>query len=464
MKLAELKDKKILILGFGREGMDNFKFLRKLFPQKTLGIADRLKFKDLLPKAQKLIYSEKCSGTIKLHLGENYLKALKNYDVIFKSPGIPFKLLISDINKQKITSQTEIFFENFSGIIIGVAGTKGKSTTASLIYQVLKERLKVHSLKFASQTFNRVNLAGNIGKPVLSFLFSARPDNIFVYELSSFQLMNLKKSPQIAVLLNSYPDHLDYHKNFKEYVQANANITRYQSKNNFLIYNSQDKIIKKTADKSKAKKIPIRGKYYLLNIAAAKKIGQIFKIPEKIISEAIKQFKPLAHRMEFVGRFKGINFYNDSLSVIPETTIEALDFLDDKVQTLILGGFDRGLDFKKLAKRILKSKIKNLILFPATGEKIWREIANFNRGRASAKLPKNFFVDRAKKTSFSSSPSPRYSGTRYMKDAVKLAYKHTQKGKICLLSPASASFGLFKDYKERGDLFKKQVFAQQKRR
>ena len=386
MILNELKDKKILILGFGREGRDTFRFLRKLFPKKKIGIADQ-KF------------------------DKNYLKKIKDYDVVIKTPGLPFKKLTRN-DLVKITTQTEIFFENCPGKIIGVTGTKGKSTTAFLISQILK----------------KARLLGNIGKPALSSLLTAKPNDIFIYELSSHQLYNLKKSPHIAVLLNIYPEHLDYYRNFNQYLSAKANITKYQTKKDYLIYNSQDPLVKKIAQKSKAKKIPIKGKYYQLDIAAARAVGKIFKVPRP------EKFKFLPHRLEYLGKFKGIEFYNDSLSTIPETAIEALDYLGDKVQTLILGGFDRGLDFKKLAKRILKSKVKTLILFPTTGKRIRRALRAYG-GRASVS---SFFVSD-------------------MEKAVKLAYQYTDKGKICLLSPASPSFGIFKDYAERGNLFKKFV-------
>ena len=425
MKLNELKDKKILILGFGREGKDTLLFLKKLFPKKKISIADQ-------------------------KLDKNYLKKLKGYDVIIKTPGIPFKIL-PKAALRKITTQTDIFFDNCPGKIVGVTGTKGKSTTASLIYQMLKA---------CPELSRRAHLVGNIGKPVLNLLFSAEPRDIYVYELSSHQLYNLKKSPQVAVFLNIYPEHLDYYKNFQEYINAKANIARYQTKDDYLIYNAGDKIVREIAKKSKieltqkakgkkrisfsspAKKIPVRGKYYELNKAAARAVGKIFKVPSKIIDKAIKEFKYLPHRLELVGTFRGITFYNDALATIPEATMAAIDSLGPRVQTIMLGGFERNIDFKNLAKKVLQSKIKTVILFPTTGERIWKEIMKLSRGRG---VPEHFSTDN-------------------MRDAVKLAYRHTGKRKICLLSTASSSFSIFRDYKEKGNLFKKQVFAQQGQR
>ena len=418
MELNELKNRKILILGFGREGRDTFLFLRKLFPKKTIGIAD------------KLAKIKKPDKKTRLYSGKNYLKSLKNHDVIIKSPGIPFKILPKSALK-KITTQTEIFFENCPGKIVGITGTKGKSTTASLIYQILKQGgIKAH-------------LVGNIGKPVLSLLFSVAPNDVYVYELSSHQLYNLKKSPQVSVFLNIYPEHLDYYRSFKEYVNAKANIIKYQTKEDFLVYNAGDKLVREIAKKSKAKKIPVKGEYYELNKNAARAVGKLFKIPKATIEKVISQFKPLPHRLEYVGTFRGIKFYNDALSTIPETAIAAIDTLGDNVETIFLGGFDRGLDFRNLAKRVLKGKIKNVILFPTTGEKIWRDIL-WQVKNDFSKLPRAFLVQN-------------------MKDAVKLAYEHTRKGKICLLSCASTSFSIFRDYKEKGNLFKKYVKCYGKR-
>ena len=436
MKLETLKNKKILILGFGREGKDTFEFLSKIFPENIFGIADKDKNCKLKIENWKL-------RKTKWHLGENYLRALKYYDVIIKSPGIPIHLpeVERAFKEGKITSQTEIFFENYKGKIVGITGTKGKSTTASLIYKVLKEG----GLK--------VRLAGNIGKPVLNYLISSKKDEIFVCELSSHQLYNLKISPHVAVFLNIYPEHLDYYKDFNEYLMAKANITLWQKKNDFLVYNFKDKNVREIAKKSKAKKIPIKdysnvlknigikkipfyGEFYGLNIACAIEVGKIFGVEKKKIKKAIEKFRPLPHRLEYVGKFKGIDFFNDSLSTIPQTTIAALNSLREKVQTLILGGYDRGLDFKELAKEILKRKIENLILFPETGDRIWREI--LKQVKDDSRLPKAILVQN-------------------MKDAVKIAFEITEKGKICLLSPASPSFGIFRDYKERGNLFKKYV-------
>jgi len=438
MKLDKFKNKKILILGFGREGIDNFKFLRKLFPGKTLAVGDKLEFKKLDKKTQKLLKSDKKT---RLHLGKSYLKNLKNYDIILKTPGIPLRT-IKKVKNTEIISQTEIFLENCPGMIVGVTGTKGKSTTASLTYEILKKAgFKVH-------------LVGNIGKPVLSLLSKAKKNDIYVYELSSHQLVNVKKSPQIAVFLNVFPEHLDYYRNFREYTQVKGNITKFQTKNDYLVFNKEDKIVKEISKKSKAKKapfnliklekiikvkdIPLKGSFNFQNVKAAIAVGKIFNISDKLLASAIKKFKPLPHRLEFVGKYKRIKFYNDALSTIPEATIGAIDALGNNIQTIMLGGFERNTDFTELAKKVLKSKIKTVILFPTTGKRIWNTIEKEARKLKIKKLPSNFFTDN-------------------MKDAVRLAYKYTKKEKICLLSTASSSFSIFKNYKEKGDLFKKYI-------
>ena len=372
MKLKDLRDKSILILGMGREGKATLDFLKKNFPEKKIDVADQ---KD----------------------GPDYLDKLNDYDVIIKSPGIPY---LTEIKKAKsngkiITSATNIFFAEFKGKIIGVTGTKGKSTTTSMIYQVLKSGgLDVY-------------LVGNIGKPALDLLDEIKKDSIVVFELSSFQLADLNKSPHIAVITNIYIDHLDWHGSFEDYKKAKENIIKYQNKTDILISNK---------DRAETARI----------------IGRLFKIPEEKINKAIKNFKPLPHRLEFVAEKNGIKFYNDSLATNPHATIYGLNTLGEDVETLIAGGLDRGVNYSILGPAIAKSKIKTLILFPDTGEKIGKvvrhqslDIRQFNAGN--------------------------------MEEAVRIAFEKTSKGKICLMSPASASFNMFKDYEDRGNQFKSWV-------
>jgi UDP-N-acetylmuramoylalanine--D-glutamate ligase len=437
MKTAELKDKKILILGFGREGIDTFNFLRKAYPQKPIGIADKANRRQLSSKAKNIIKKDK---KLKLYLGKDYLNSLKRYEVIIRSPGVAPKTIKTFLTKrQRLTSQAGIFFEECPGEIIGVTGTKGKSTTASLIYEILKK----NGIK--------AKLAGNIGKPMLSMLGSARKDTYYVLELSSHQLLDLKKSPHIAVLLNIFPEHLDYYEGFTDYANSKARITRYQTKEDFLIFNPDNEPVKKIAAKSRARKISLasvrlpkrkfllKGKFNLYNIRAAVAAARLVGLNNREIFEAVEKFKPLPHRLEYVGKYKGIIFYNDALSTIPEATLAALETLGNSVQTIFLGGFDRGLEFGNLVGKILNEPIKNIILFPETGERIWREmLKQTEKNEDLLKKHKVFLV-------------------QGMEDAVKLAYEFTDRGKVCLLSTASPSFGLFRDYREKGELFKKFV-------
>jgi UDP-N-acetylmuramoylalanine--D-glutamate ligase len=463
MKLTEIENKTVLILGFGREGQDTYRFLRRLFPKKMIAIGDRTKILD--DKTKKLLKKDKF---IKLYSGKGYLRAVKKYEVIIKSPGIPSKELSPFLTKkQKLTSQTEIFFDNFRRTIVGITGTKGKGTTASLAYKILK-----------AGGLN-VKLAGNIGKPVLNFLKNSKKNDVFILELSSFQLENLRKSPHIAVFLNLYPAHLDHHKTFKNYKKAKENITLHQTEKDFFIYNAQDYNLLDIAKKSKALKIglkiapqkspitnfqeaylksgwlfwgsekiiqrkdvPLFGDFNILNVLAAVSIAKIFNIPNSKIKSAIKSYKPLPHRLEKIGAYKGIIFINDSLATVPESVVSALDALNGKVDTLIIGGnYVKGTNIEKLAKAISSKNISNLIFLVKdmrskleTAPLIYRYVKKTN----SAKKMNFFFVSE-------------------MKEAVKTAYQHTKKQKFCLLSPGAPSFNLFKDYKERGNLFKKFV-------
>lgn len=461
MKLSELKEPSLLILGLGQEGLSALRFLRALFPEKTLGAADRLPLDELPPDAAELLRSD---GNLRLHLGPDYLQSFAQHDVIVKSPGIPVTLpeyARAVRSGRKVTSQTELFFSNCSGTIVGVTGTKGKSTTASLIHAILQRGGKKSAL------------VGNIGVPALDLLRESTPDSIFVYELSSHQLESLRQSPHIAVLLNIVPEHLDYYASFEHYVAAKENITRFQSPDDWLIYASDHAIPREVAARSPARKLacsletlsvpgcevvgewivyspergrkemilearesPLPGRFNLLNVAAATAVGRLFGVQAATIATAARSFQPLEHRLERVGTYAGITFYNDAIATVPEATIAALDTLGDDVETILAGGTDRKADFAKLAKRLLQSRVRTVILFPKTGRRIWEAVCE-QEPAASSRLD-HFFVEN-------------------MEEAVELAMQHTTPGKICLHSPASPSVGLFRDYRDRGEQFKRLV-------
>jgi len=424
MKLESLKNKKILILGFGREGKDTFNALRYLFPKKKLAIADQ----------KKIHLSFK---NIKTFFGKDYLKSLKKYQVIIKTPGIAFKDIKRYLKKNHIiTSQSNLILNNFSGKIIGVTGTKGKGTTASLIYKVLKKA-----------NFN-IDLGGNIGKPLLLKLVKKDLSDILVYEFSAQQLEIVNNSPYIALFLNLYPAHLNYFKDFESYKKAKSNIFKFQKKDDYLIFYKNQSILRKIVKKSKAQKIGFSkqrlnkfkkeigkinliGDFNFLNILAAFKVAKIFNINKKLFINSVKDFKGLPHRMEFVAKKQGIKFYNDSLATVPQATILGIKNFKNDLKTLILGGENNNLKLNDLVKEILKSNINNLILFPETGKNI-KEILENKKSNINYVLVDN------------------------MERAVKLAFKYTSNG-VCLLSPGAPSFNLFKNYKQRGDLYKKYV-------
>jgi len=432
MKISQLKNKKIIILGLGVEGLDTYSFLRKNFPAKKLILADKRNLSSFDSKTQNTFKKDKY---IELILGEDYLSKIKDAEVVIKTSGIVLSSIKKYLNKTAIvTSQIELFFDNCNAKIIGITGTKGKSTTSTLTYSLLKAaKIKTY-------------LLGNIGTAPLSFLSKINKSDVIILELSAHQLQNLQKSPHIAVFLNIYPEHLDYYKNFKEYFNAKANIALHQKKNDYFIFNSNIKEIKNLANKVVSKEIPINpDKFQDIikqsniknithqdNISAILEIAKILKISDKIIIKTLNNFKAPDHRLEYIGEFNHIKFYDDSIATIPEAVIFALDTLGENVETLIAGGLNRGIKFNKIAKRIANSNIKNLILFPDSGIEIKKEIE---------KLKKNSNI--------------LFYETESMEDAVSFAFQKTSKDKICLLSPASPSFNLFKDYQDRGNTYQK---------
>ena len=395
-----------LILGYGIEGKATKEYLEKKFSALKIATSDA---KD----------------------GPDYLAKQKNYDIAIKSPGVYKKYI-----KIPYTTATNIFFsyaKQIPGVkIIGVTGTKGKSTTASLIYHILKKSGKT------------AQLLGNIGTPMLSALLGKiKKNTIFVLELSSYQLDDIKYSPDIAVLTSLFPEHMDYHYTVKNYYNAKKNIIKFQEKGDVFIFNQKDKKALSWLSEVRGKAVPFAqdaflneidlpliGPHNRENIRAAVSAVKEFAIADAKIRRGIKTFKPLPHRLEFVGKHKNIRFYDDAISTTPESTIMAIKSLKE-VDTIFLGGENRGYNFSGLEKAIKKYKIRNVALFPESGDKI--RLAGLNILK-----------------------------TRSMEEAVIFAYKNTEPGKICLLSSASPSYSLWKNFEEKGDQFKLLVKAYQK--
>lgn len=450
--MVNLDNKSILILGFGNEGASTLDYINSNFDPKRIGIADI--------NTEKQVEIDKLNQALEIkletHLGDNYLENISEYDVVVKAPGIYGKL--DDLIEYEarggiLTSQTEIFFNTFPGRIVGITGTKGKSTTTSLIYKIL------------SSEASSVQMVGNIGRPALDLLSEASKESIAVYELSSHQLAEMKTSPHVAVVLNIIPEHLDYYKNEEEYVLAKQNICKFQNKDDFLVINPDHKYPMKFSDDSQANKIlysrnlslqsgvmissesifrvegghkeeiikikdiPLIGKFNQENVAAAIAVATVFHISSKTIKESIISFKSLPHRLENIGEHNQITFFNDSLSTLPESTMAAISALGEKVETIILGGSERKRDYEELARVVEDSHIKTVILFPTTGDKIKKDLLRINTSKTLINATD-------------------------MKSAIEAAYQHTAVNRICLLSPGSPSFGIFENYQDRGDQFK----------
>ncbi len=402
MNISELTNKKILIVGRGAEGTASAEFLKKAVPTATVTIVDK-------------------------EDGNEYLAHQSEYDLAIRSPGVHPSLITIPY-----TTATNIFFANTKGKVIGVTGTKGKSTTASLIFSTLKEA------KYA------VKLVGNIGTPALTELLEEKGDQWYVYELSSYQLQDIEYSPHISVIVNLYPEHMDYHGSVESYWEAKKRIVTHATVDDFLVYNAAFPDLVRLAKESKAKSlpyvgnipfpqetVPLLGAHNLDNVRAAVTVAELLAIPTEVMEQAVRAFKPLPHRLENVGTFAGITFYDDAISTTPESAMAAIDAVG-AVGTIFLGGQDRGYDFTQLIALIAQKHIPNVVLFPDSGETI---------GALLRALPN----------------PPQLFSTRSMGDAVAFAYKATTSGTACLLSCASPSYSLWKNFTEKGDQFQKEV-------
>jgi UDP-N-acetylmuramoylalanine--D-glutamate ligase len=430
MNLNKLQNKKICILGYGIENraLVDFLILKKIPCEITICDANNV--------VETYNYA---SLHIVWRSGKNYDKNLSQFDIIFRVAGYP--LFSEEIKKAKksgteISSPTKLFFELCpTKNIIGVTGTKGKGTTASLIFAILKK------------TGKRVWFGGNIGTPMFSFFEKIKENDWVILELSSFQLEDLKISPRFAVFTNFYKEHLspadpnnpNYHKTISSYWKSKANIFLWQDKNGTLIANK--KIKNKIKNQGKGKKIyftksdlpsKLIGEHNKENIAATVSIAEQIKISQKIIASVVADFKGLEHRLEFAGEHGGIKFYDDSFSTTPENAIAALNSFNQPI-ILLAGGADKGSNFGALAK-LIKQKTKLVILF---------------KGKASPRLKKEL-----EKIKY---PKEKIKLANSMPEAIVAATKNMTNGNIILLSPGCASFGIFKNYKERGNLFKQEV-------
>lgn len=408
------EDKSILILGFGKEGRSTFSFLSKHFSGCKVGIADQN-----TQIADEGIYAQ-------LHLGKDYLQAINDYDLIIKSPGIMLRD-IPENTKEKITSQTDLFLREFGRQTIGVTGTKGKSTTASLIYHLLKNTGK-HAV-----------LMGNIGLPAFNIIEKINADNLIVYELSAHQLELVHSSPHIAVLLNIFLEHLDYFGTFERYKQAKLNIFRFQKTGDSAFCGEEISDLAGHCETAKNLKDGFRpedllqrcglmGEHNLNNILLAFRVLQCLGVPLAKLPQALTGFNALPHRLEYVGNFAGVDFYNDSISTVPQSTMAAVKSIP-QVDTLILGGFDRGLDYKELVDFLTETEIKNIFFLGKAGKrmlKLFEDSINH----------KNLFpvVDLS---------------------AVFVQLQEFQDVSCCLLSPAAASYDQFHNFEHRGELFKR---------
>jgi UDP-N-acetylmuramoylalanine--D-glutamate ligase len=449
---TELENKSVLLLGFGREGQSSYRLIRRVLPELQLTIADA----NESVRKQTLLNGDRF---VDFHLGKDYLKGLNAFTRILKSPGISLKDVSSDLDSSAITSQTDLFLRRYSQQVIGVTGTKGKSTTSTLIHHILK-LAEMDSI-----------LMGNIGRPAFDVVDDIHPSTSLVYELSSHQLEYTHYSPHIAVLLNLYQEHLDAYHSYEEYQLAKMNITKFQGKGDYFFFNKDDERINLQVSKLKShghafpfsfqdlldegcyiqnnqivfandgqskmifdlnRKIKLKGDHNLMNIMAAAGVCTKLDVDSNIVAEGISSFRGLEHRMEFVGEFNGIMFYNDSIATIPEACIEAVKALGD-VDTIILGGFDRGIDYSGLAKFLSTSGVRNLIFTGEAGRRMLHEIRNIKNTQQTLFLISRFdeFYD--------------------------IALEVTRKGAICLLSPAAASYDEFQNFEIRGKCFKERI-------
>ncbi|MEK7513609.1 MAG: UDP-N-acetylmuramoyl-L-alanine--D-glutamate ligase [Patescibacteria group bacterium] len=444
----------VAVLGLGLETLDFLRWLDGLKTTCSVTVFDRQTEVELAPLIKQL----PADLAVKTFFGPDYLAAgLNEFQIIVRSPGfyrLHPVLLAAQKHRVKITSPTKLFFEFCPAKIIGVTGTKGKGTTASLIAAILR-----------ASGIN-VFLAGNIGKPMLKLLSVLKPKDWVCLELSSFQLQDLTVSPHISVVLNITSEHLDVHRHTREYRLAKTNLVRWQSKADFAVLNSDYQFSRSLAHSTKAQiywfsryqrvtgsyvyqrrlylktmgqpllvgsvdKLLLRGEHNWENVTAAIVAGRLARASIVGIKKAVFEFKGLEHRLELVKEVNQVKFYNDSFSTIPETAIAALQSFHEPI-VIILGGSDKGSDYSHLGATLHSChRLAGVILIGQMAGKIKASIAAAGRLQA-----------------------PVIEGLTDMKSIVSAAVKLAPPVSAVVLSPACASFDMFINYKDRGDQFK----------
>ena len=405
--LNRLRGKRILVLGFGREGRSTKAFLDKYLPEAQVAVADKNPMEGVR------------------HSGERYLEAVYDYDIVIKTPGISLK----DFDPQgvEITSQTDLFLSQFHHQTIGISGTKGKSTTTSLIYHLLK-----------SAGYDAI-LTGNIGIPCFDIMEQIHEDSIVVYELSAHQLEYVHNSPRVGVLLNVFEEHLDHFGTFERYKQAKFNLLRFMGPDDYAVVH--DSLMMGTLDLGinsvtfsrmefdiDEDALPILGPHNLLNAKAALCACFAYGVDVREVIPHLYSFKPLEHRLEPVGTFGGVTFINDSISTIPQAAIAACETLH-RVDFLLLGGFDRDIDYTPLVEYMKEHPVPHLLFTGKAGE---RMMAMMETGGVASQL----------------------MVYHTMEEAFDYLKTHAEQGNVCLLSPAASSYDKYKNFEERGRKFK----------
>lgn len=439
-----LSGKNIAILGFGLEGISTYKFIRK-YSNMHLTIIDK---NDITNTHSDILDRD---SNITIISGDNYLNNLDLYDLVIKSPGVILKEI--DTSLINITSQLELLLEVDKKNVIAITATKGKSTTVSLMYNILKD-----------QHYD-VRLLGNIGKPIFDEIETFSSNTLIVVEASALQLEFVNVSPHISAIINLYEDHLDHSGSVEHYHNNKLNIFKYQDSDDYAIYCSDiEPLNSYINDSYKALKYRVQmnnkdithntiyidndyvyinndkiydinskrnliGEHNLRNIMITLTIAHILNLDMDSAIKIINEFKGLEHRLELVGNYDRVIYYNDSIATIPNATINGIEALKN-VNTLIFGGMDRGIEYQELVDYLNTGKVKNLVCMPTTGHKVGRLITN---------------------------PSVSIYMVDTLEEAVLKAKEVTQKNTICLMSPAASSYEYFKNYIEKGNAYKKLV-------